>query len=284
LPDAVEERPQVRVGARNVVRGVRLLAEHPVYVRAQARAQREFPPSAADLMILELDRPVNDVPTVSVAAVGPAVGASVVTIGRGATAPDGSGRGPFGQGNVAVVDNASCADQLPDALTRQWSICTRDPRMAGASFPGPFVSACVGDSGGPLLAFRNTTVRVRRVVSWGLACGTERDPEIYANAVEGRAFILARRPVWAPRADGRPTITGTARVGSRVRCAVRWLARPDRATIDFVVSGRQVQSGRSTTYRVQAEDRGRQLACGASGATAGGRYGSALSPAVRVAR
>ena len=284
--DVVEERPVVRVGPVGVTRRVRLLAMHPVYVRWTRRAQREFPPGPADLMLLQLDRPVAGVPVLPIATSRPAVGSSVVTIGRGSTSPDpGAGSdGKFRRGVVSVVGNSTCADELPDAATREWSVCTRDPRQADASFKGPFVSACFGDSGGPLIFGVGTAARLAGVVSWGPACGSQRDTEIYADAAAGRAFVLARRPVWAPRLDGRPRIVGTPRAGSTLRCDVTWLARPDRASIDFNLNGRQVQSSSARTYRVRRADRGQRVQCDVGGSTAGGRYGSPLSRAVRIAQ
>jgi hypothetical protein len=109
-----------------------------------------------------------------------------------------------------------------------------------------------------------------------------RDPEIYANVARGRGFALATRPVWVPRVAARPKIIGASRVGATVTCSVRWLQRPVRVTYDFVVGGFVKQSGPRARFRIPAGSRGKTVACGASGATAGGRYGSPLSPAVRV--
>jgi hypothetical protein len=276
--DVVEERPVVRVGPRNELRRVRLIAINPVYVRWQKTAQREFPPGPGDLMLLQLDRPVTDVRPVVLARAIPRAGTRVVTIGRGASNPRGGGQGVFRRGTVAVMPVSSCAEQLPDGLTRAWSVCTRDPRQLNPAAKPPFVSACFGDSGGPLLA---GGVDIG-AVSWGPACGTERDPEIYANVARGRAFVLAPRPVWAPRAAGPPRIAGVARVGRTVACVIRWRQRPVHPSYQFIVAGRLKQDGARTTFRIPAEARGKLLACGASGGTAGGRYGSPLSPAVRV--
>jgi hypothetical protein len=278
--DVVDERPQVRVGPRNELRRVRLLALSPVYVRWQRTAQREFPPGQADLMLLQLDRPVTDVKPVALARAVPRAGTRVVTIGRGASKPDGAGQGVFRRGTVQVVPTSSCREQLPTALLRLWSVCTRDPRSLNSAARPPFVSACFGDSGGPLLVGRVDI----GVVSWGPACGSMRDPEIYANAALGRGFALAPRPVWAPRVAIPPRITGAARVGQSVRCVVRWLQRPVRVTYTFVVGGFLKQDGPRGTFRIAPSARGKLVACQASGATAGGRYSSQLSPGARVVR
>ncbi len=278
--DVINERPIVRVGPLGELRHVRLLALNQVYVRWQRTAQREFPPGPGDLLLIELDRPVRDVAPVRLATSAPVAGTRVVTIGRGASKPDGGGQGVFRKGTVQVMPLSSCAEQLPGPLERAWSVCTRDPRQLVPGAKPPFVSACFGDSGGPLLA---GSVDVG-VVSWGPACGSMHDPEIYASVTRGRGFALARNPVWAPRVAGRPRISGQARVGQTVRCAVRWLQRPVRPEFDFLVGGFVKQGGVAAAYRIPAAARGKALACMASGQTAGGGYGSPLSPPVRVGR
>lgn len=280
--EAIGERPSVRVGSDRLHRRIVKHAILPLHVRELSRMEREFPPPAGDLMLLQLDRPVRGGPPARIAtpqAGLTAPGTPVTTIGRGATAPDGSGQGVFRVGLVEIQNPASCADALDSPLLREWSICTRDPRMADPGDPGPFVSACVGDSGGPLLAGFVPDLRVIGVVSWGPSCGTERDPEIYANAARGRGFALKARPVWAPQAIGRPKITGRTTVGSRVRCAIRWRVRPTRdLRYEFVLSGRLARTSRNPVFRLPAAARGKKISCDAGGATAGGRTGTPLAP------
>lgn len=281
--EAIGERPSVRVGPRRLKRRIVRHAILPLHVRELARMEREFPPPAGDLMLLDLDRLVRGVPPARIAARAESLtapGTMVTTIGRGATASDGSGQGTFRAGRVEIQDPLSCADVLGDELTRRWSICTRDPRMADPGDSGPFISACFGDSGGPLLAGPAGDGRIIGTVSWGGACGEDRDPEIYANAVRGREFALAPKPVWAAQSVGRPRIQGHIRAGHRVRCAVRWRVRPTRKLeYSFVLDGRQVQASRRAVYRLPASARGKRISCDAGGATAGGRGGSGLAPA-----
>jgi hypothetical protein len=276
--EVVAESMRVDVGPRAEVRRVTRIALHPVQVRELAKAQREFPPPAADLMLLSLSRPVTDVPVLRIARASDRLtrpGTRVVTIGRGASSANGEGEGVFRQGTVQIQNPFTCDEQLGDALLRRWSICTRDPRMADAAYPGPFVSACFGDSGGPLLAGPANRRRLVGVVSWGPSCGTERDPEIYANAVEGRRFALARRVVWAPQAAARARIAGVARVGRTVRCAVRWRVRPTRDVVySFTVGGFTKQEGRRNRFYLRGAFSGKKVECGVAGATAGGRGGT----------
>lgn len=292
---ALEESDAVLVGPRNERRTVRKRAILPLHVRELAKMEREFPPPAGDLMLLELNRPVTGVPVATIATAADDLtrpGTAATTIGRGATSSDGRGLGLFRSATVNVVAPRSCDDQFPSALLRRWSICTR-----GVAVPGPRgrtvrTSACVGDSGGPLLArgaagggAASSAQLVIGVVSWGPSCGEDGDPEIYANAVEGRAFALAPRPAWAPAAIGRARITGTAAVGSSVTCEVRWLVRPTRQLdYSFTIDGFQKQEGPRSSFRLTSAYRGRRVSCTAGGATIGGRGGPPGLADARVVR
>jgi len=285
--EAVAEKEHVWVGPRRARRAVRRLAILPLHVRELARMEREFPPPAGDLMLLELERPVpgaRPVPIATPAERLDAPGTLATAIGAGATGTHGRGAGTLRRGTVEVRPPASCREQLGTALLRRWSLCTRDPRMAEPGAAGPFVSACFGDSGSPLLVGAPGAERLVGVVSWGPSCGERRDPEIYADAVAGRAFALDPAPAWAPRALPGHRVVGVPRVGAVVTCRVRWLVRPTRGlAYSFVVGGRQAASGPRPTYRVRAADAGKPIRCEASGATAGGRGGTArLSPPRRV--
>lgn len=285
---ALEESDQVLVGPRNERRTIRLRAILPLHVRELAKMEREFPPPAGDLMILQLDRPVTGVPVAEIATAADgfaAPGSTVTTIGRGAASSDGRGQGVFRSALVDLVAPGSCRDQLPTALLRRWSLCTQGRPVPGPSGRRDRTSACVGDSGGPLLAGTGTAARIVGVVSWGPMCGEDGDPEIYANAVAGRAFALAPRPAWAPAVIGRARIAGTAAVGSTVTCAVRWLVRPTRRLdYSFTIDGYQKQEGRRPTFRLTSEHRGGSVSCSASGETIGGRGGSPGLARARVVR
>lgn len=285
--EALNQSDRVRVGPDRVSRRIILRAILPLHFRELNKMEREFPPPAGDLMLLALDRPVRGVPLARIATAADRLtnpGTPVTTIGRGASHPDGSGGGVFRSGSVEVRAATSCSDELFDALLREWSLCVRDPRMADPQSSGPFVSACFGDSGSPLLADGGESNRIIGVVSWGPSCGENRDPEIYANAVRGRGFALRGRPIWAPQTVGRPRVVGQARVGHVVRCQVRWRQRPTRKlAFSFILDGRQVQSARRMTYLIRPADRGKRISCDGQGETAGGRGGSLqLAPPRRI--
>lgn len=276
--DAINDNSTVRVGPRRIQRRIVLRAMLPLHFKLLKRMEREFPPPAGDLMLLKLNRPVRGVPVAKIAKPQDNLttpGTTVLTIGRGATSPDAKGQGVFRSGSVRIEAPARCRQELPPAQLRLWSLCTRDPRMDDRRYRGPYVSACIGDSGSPLLVPFEDAFRLIGVVSWGPACGTQRDPEIYANAVKGRAFALSQDPAWAPAAIGRPRVVGTPAVGATVRCHVRWRARPTRRlTHSFYLDGRELRSSRSDKYRIPPSARGGRITCDAFGETAGGRGGT----------
>ena len=273
---------RVRIGPDAIERHVDLLATHPVGFREQRRVRGDAV-IPADLLLLGLDSPVTEVAPVRVGLPEESLtapGTLATTIGFGAARLSGKGSGRFRSGTVRIQNPASC-DELFNALWRRWALCTRDPRLPDPAAQKPFVSACFGDSGSPLLVDPGDGPRLVGTDSFGQACGTEHDPEIYANAVAAAAsFILAENPPWAPRASGKPRISGRVAVGKTISCEVEWLVEPSQSTEYYWVSGRRtIPSGR--TLRVRSEYEGRQLRCVASGRTAGG-FTIVRSAAARV--
>jgi hypothetical protein len=236
-------------------------------------------------MLLQLREPVTDIaplPVGTPALTAPAT--SATTMGRGATAPSGTGAGGFRTGVVAVQDDASCPRVLPTPAWRAWSLCTRDPRLPDPAATPPFVSACLGDSGGPLTVDGATGPLLIGVVSFGPYCGKRRDPEVYADATAAADFITRPDPPWAPAARGA-SIQGEPHVGTRLRCAVDWRVRPSRRLrFEWFSDGRFRKGSKEPGLRLRRRDAGSRLRCSARGATAGGYGVSPQSPAVRVAQ
>ena len=266
------------VGPDRERRRVRRLAIDPVNVAYPNRSDADVKP--ADYMILELDRPVTDIAPLPIASSSPASGTAAVTVGRGSTRPGKDDYGTLRFGAVQVQGDSSCK-QLDTALLRTWFTCVRDPRSFDRRNKGPFVSGCFGDSGSPLLVRNGLGWETVGVDSWGPACGTERDPEVYADAVAGRDFALSARPVWAPAPVTSPRVTGAARVGRRVTCAVRFLGTPRRVRYEFQLNGAISARRKSATYRVRSADRRKKLRCVVIAEGKGGTDVS-ISPPVRV--
>lgn len=286
--DVLNENMTVQVGPKRIRRRITLRAMLPLHFRELSRMEREFPPPAGDLMLLKLNRPVRGVPLAQIARPNEnltAPGTTVVTIGRGATSSDGRGQGRFRAGKVRIQHPNRCRSELTTALLRIWSLCTRDPRMSDPGYRGPYVSACFGDSGSPLLAPQSGSLRLVGVVSWGPSCGTEKDPELYANAVKGRGFALAANPPWAPTAIGRPRVVGRPVVGATVRCQIRWRVRPVRRFFhSFYLDGREMRMARSNRFRIPRSARGKRISCDASGESPGGRGGTRWLAPSRLVR
>jgi hypothetical protein len=257
--DVLIDERYVRVGPGLRRVGVRRIAIHPVNLRDAGRSDAS--PAPADFMVLELASPVLDVAPLEIASAPPAAGTSAVTIGRGTTNPRKNPDGKLRSGGVVIQSDADCRKFLRTAAFRTWFTCVRDPRSLVKGSKGPFVSGCFGDSGSPLLVRDGARWVSVGVDSWGPACGTERDPEVYADIVKGRDFALAPKPLWAPAPARRPVISGAARVGSVVRCAVTFLDTPRKATYDFSVGGDIVARDGGPRYRVRSRDRGKKLSC-----------------------
>lgn len=270
----------VWVGSERERRRVRRLAIHPTNVAYPNRSDADVKP--ADYMILELDRPVTDIAPLPIASSAPASGTAAVTVGQGSTGPDRDDYGTLRYGAVQVEGDGSCRE-LDNASLRTWFTCVRDPRSFDKKSRGPWVSGCFGDSGSPLLVRTGLGWETVGVDSWGPACGTERDPEVYADAVAGRDFALAASPRWAPAPVASPQVTGAARVGRTVTCAVRFLGTPRRVRYEFQLDGDVSARRKSATYRVRSRDAGGRLRCVVIAEGKGGTDVS-LSPAVRVAR
>jgi hypothetical protein len=79
-----------------------------------------------------------------------------------------------------------------------------------------------------------------------------------------RSFITNPDPVWAPIPLSAATITGTPKVGSKLRCRVSgYSSKPDKVEYTWKVprGARQPVVGRKSTYTVHREDAGRQVLC-----------------------
>ncbi len=283
----------VRVGPGEELRRIVRSAKHPVYVDWEEGPGGGFGLGPADLMVLQLDRPVTDVAPVPLATAADRLttpGQEVTIIGRGVPVYDQSPRDLiFRSGSGAIAPDARCGGVIGSAFQQGWSLCTVDPRApADPDAPGTFVSTCYGDSGGPLLAVKDGVTFDLGTVSGGEECGSAHG-DVYGDAVRGRTFALTGRPVWTPYTTHRPVLRGSRRVGSVLRCEVRWQDRPTQTVWDMssvsttgqVMGSRQLRGSR---YRVRDTDRGKRLVCGANGFNAGGNFVTRSSRAVRIAR
>lgn len=279
--EVLAEKRFVRVGPKREKRAVRRIAIHPVNLRSIVTSKTDAGAAEADFMVLELDRPVLDVEPLEIGQAPVPAGTAAVTVGRGTTDPGKPPDGRLRRGEVVVQADSACRDELSTKAFRTWFTCVRDPRSLDRKQKGPFVSGCFGDSGSPLLVRQGLKWVSVGVDSWGPACGTERDPEIYADAVAGRDFALSPTPVWAPAPASSPVISGAARVGRTVTCAVTWITAPKRAVYEWRVGKRYLASGKSPKYTIPSSARGKKLSCVVVGRGKGGTDVSSSAP-VRV--
>lgn len=249
--------------------GVQHVSVDPRYLRSD--------PNAYDMAILELDTALDlsgpntkPIQLITVAEQQEAFDEDLVgTISGWGLTEEGNGSSDaeiLQKADVPLVDDGTCADEYPE-LVESVMIC------AGSFSTGaPVKDACQGDSGGPL-ALANSTVfgdtepRLAGLVSFGNGCGQV--PNVYTEVSEAATRAYIESPpddVDAPVTAGRPTISGTFRVGGRVTCNPPSV--PGATVTSYVwsvVSGssasRLAATGRNITLPPIARDRA--IACDA---------------------
>jgi secreted trypsin-like serine protease len=138
----------------------------------------------------------------------------------------------------------------------------------------PLSSGCNGDSGGPLYTGPSAAPVLLGVVSWGSTrCGADHTPSVFADVARYRDFVTDPSPTWAPSPTSAAKVTGSRRVGSKLRCAVDgYVARPTEVAVAWQRQGgrRPVNVGHARTYKVTKADAGHPLACTLTASNDGG--------------
>ncbi len=284
-----EDLQNIVFGDGTARKGARV-AVHPAYVQRALDGTGNLEAPRDDIAIVQLDAPVKIAPLVLASAAQVTAGKRVDVLGRGLTSPPPKRRARAAaapsnlrQAQLKIAGDATCRAFYANApkiyrkaFHAPTMLCAADPDRARR----PQRSACVRDSGGPLVAGTGASRRLAGVVSWGERCGAERDPTVFTQVTAYRAFVTAAEPVWAPVAGpGAVVITGEARVGATLTCTPPpWTTPPD--TVRFTWSAYRYQqgnptrqSGPSNAYVVRAADRGRSVQCTVTGATKGGLAG-----------
>ncbi len=149
-------------------------------------------------------------------------GAPAFATGWGATAEGGSSS-RFLQGvDLPIRSNAACQAVYGQDYDGSVMICAGGTGTA----PSGNKDTCQGDSGGPLAIDTNPNADVVSwelvgITSFGNGCGRANTPGAYAWVQSSvlRPFLEAASPAPPPSSpSSNPTITGTLRVGSTVRC------------------------------------------------------------------
>ena len=255
------------------------VASHPGY-----RPLRGGGP-ANDAAILRLAEPVQGVVPVVLAGPGdvqtysPASPATV--LGWGVTRTD--RRDPplarrLRSGQLRVLSDRSCANVYGDDGGYRTSVmlCARSRN----AFRRPNTSPCVGDSGGPLITDAGLQIGI---VSFGISCGSLREPTVFAEVAGLRSFIDAPEPVWSPQPVGRPTVAGRVSPGETVSCEPPAFRNPvRRLRYRWGINRVLVATGRRV--RVTPAAAGKVLQCRVVAENEGGSTPSAASPPIRVPR
>jgi Trypsin len=285
-------------------RAVARVAVEPGYVRRVRSGVRSSAAPADDVALLQLTEPAQGIAPVPLASVA-RTGSRARVLGRGlsraprrvvgssaAAGAAQAGDPPLRAATLRVLSDRSCASfyrrrggrLYRGAFRGAGMLCAGDPR-----FRRPAASACSRDSGGPLAVRRGSGWALLGVVSWGLRCGADGDPTVFADAVRYRAFVTDPDPVWAPVAGDQPaTVSGDPRPGATLTCTAPPFASAP-SEIVYRWTSYRFQRGNlvrrqspSPSYRVRGDDAGRLVICTAVGFTAGGFAESRPSAGARI--
>lgn len=170
-----------------------------------------------DLAIIRLDHPVTSVPPIPVADSVPAAGSAVAMFSHGSTGESGADfrDDQLHRGDLTVISHPDCQSQTPATVDAGSITCAED-RTTG-------VNACYQDSGSPIVGYSTGRAELVGVMSFGgetagKPCADTPEPVAFTTVPTFRSFsygpITAREPYPATQ----PTVTGTAAVGTRLRC------------------------------------------------------------------
>jgi hypothetical protein len=121
-----------------------------------------------------------------------------------------------------VLGASDCETAYPRAIEASM-ICTTDPVHQAP----PFVMACPGDSGGPVIVQTPSGPVQIGVTSWGaevmeVQCGERSLPNVAMRVSSFASFINQKNPVIEPYTTGKAPrharIVGVARLGNTVTC------------------------------------------------------------------
>jgi hypothetical protein len=176
-------------------------------------------------------------------------------------------------------------------------ICTTDP----AHQAPPFVMACPGDSGGPVIVQTPTGPVQIGVTSWGaevmeVGCGQRSLPNVAMRVSSFASFITRAKPVIQPYTTGpgfrHTRIAGVARIGNTVTCKAPKLGgAPSKLSYEWSVGTdtgglRTLRHAHGATLKITKAiyasarpPKGRILFCTATARNAGGSLDTGLSSA-----
>jgi hypothetical protein len=237
--DVADARVLVGIDGSTLTRGVGKLAVpvrgyslHPKFKLAFPFAHKSPENAIAvnDVGLILLKKPIRTIAPVRLAGAGDgaleAGGSAAAILGYGIAAPETSTeippRPPLQQGALSVLGAGDCEKAYPRAIEATM-VCTADP----AHQAPPFVMACPGDSGGPVIVQTPGGPVQIGVTSWGgevmeVGCGQRSVPNVAMRVSSFASFINQAKPVIQPYTVGpgfrHTRITGTPRRGNTVTC------------------------------------------------------------------
>jgi hypothetical protein len=256
-----------------------------------------------DVGLILLKKPIRTIAPVRLAGAGDSAletgGTAAAILGYGDTAPlpdtGAPERAPLQQGALTVLGAGDCAKAYPRAIEASM-ICTADP----AHQAPPFVIACAGDSGGPVITQTPSGPVQVGITSWGaevmeVDCGQRSLPNVAMRVSSFASFINRAKPVIEPYTTGHgprgPSIVGVARVGNTVTCKPPRLAgAPLKLSYDWKVGRNAVvvpipsHHGPRLKITKAIYERSlpaghRRLYCTVTASNAGGSLGTSLGSA-----
>jgi secreted trypsin-like serine protease len=255
-----------------------------------------------DVGLILLKKPIRTIAPVRLAVAGDgaleAAGTAASVLGYGDTGPETETglppKAPLQRGALSVLGTSDCEKTYPRAI-QATMICTADL----AHQAPPFVTACPGDSGGPVIVQTpNGPVQVG-VTSWGeevmdVACGQGPQPDVAMRVSSFASFINRAKPVIQPYTTGpgfrHTRIVGVARVGNTVTCkpprlggaplklSYEWLVGTDEGGLRTLRHARVPKLKiTQAIYNSARPPEGRILFCIATARNAGGSLSTGLS-------
>lgn len=162
---------------------------------------------------------------------------------------------------VPIISDEQCAERLGIDFDRTSMLCAGVLAQSINASDG--VDSCYGDSGGPLLVNTPNGYKVAGLVSWGLACGSDKYWGVYTRLAAFRDWVLSL-PGVAPFEISPAYISGRPEVRSRLRCRnAEWGGDPAGQYIYewHDVQEGLLQSGPTPSFKLRRSDIGRNLKC-----------------------
>jgi secreted trypsin-like serine protease len=248
-----------------------------------------------DVALVQLDVPVTSIAPVSLGGGGVASGETWI-LGRGRQFAQGTGHNEaqtlaatgLRQAALRPIGDEQCAAAWKHRRGNGGERFDAARMLCAIDVDGlePLSSGCNGDSGGPLYTGTAAAPVLLGVVSWGSTrCGADHTPSVFADVARYRDVITDPSPTWTPSPTSAAKVTGSRRVGGKLRCAVDgYIARPTKVEVAWQRQGgrRPVNVGHARTYKVTKADAGHPLVCTLTASNDGGVSTAAFAPSSMV--